>query len=135
MSKAFCCDRCLRCFNPLDMKYNERYTSMSEYFIISNDSQHTNSYEYRMENVQLCPECTKMFRQFMEGRDLVDKKLLDDLQEDVVYEETRSFDDIFESVRNKIDSLRQLIGILSDDNCCNGDSTERESKSKEDSIR
>lgn len=76
MSDAIKCDRCGECFDPENC--TEEYTSIPEFYFMSV----MNQFRERRAKKDLCPECTKIFKQFWLGTPLVEQKLLDELYED-----------------------------------------------------
>lgn len=140
MSKAFCCDVCQKCFNPLHTGAACFTTIENVYF---QDSVKYEKHEYvqKMEQAHLCPDCTTKFWQFLQGAETVDKKLFDDLQEDYEYElEKDSVHDAFnavgESLRRCSQFLRDQLRGLSESykDVCDGKSSERESESEKDGL-
>lgn len=129
MSLAFMCDRCNKCFNPKLFSENDRYVYISEYFVMKDESR---KYVYHQQEVHLCPKCARTFCDFMDGKEFVDKKLFDDLQKDVDYENqnvnsgvdhSKHSDNFIESFRN---DLRKWADDLTSN--CNGKSPEWKSK-------
>lgn len=142
MSKAFCCDICQKCFNPLHTGTACFTTIENAYF---QDSVKYEKHEYvqKMEQAHLCPDCTTKFWQFLQGAETVDKKLFDDLQEDYEYElEKNPFCNPKHLIaaRNALlkcgEILRdRLRGVSeSDDNVCDREPSERESESEKDGL-
>ena len=80
MSKALKCDRCGVCFDPYAVKSD--ITSIRETMFQDANQYKNREYGYFEEEMNFCPECTKLFRKFLHGTQLVEKQLLDTLQED-----------------------------------------------------
>ena len=65
MSRAFKCNRCFKCFDPLDMTSEDEFTSMPEVTSQTVEDYRLNRYGFRMETVNLCPACTKEYMMWM----------------------------------------------------------------------
>lgn len=140
MSKAFCCDVCQKCFNPLNIGA-ACFTTIGNAYFQDSAKYEKNEYVQKMETVHLCPECTTKFWQFLQGAETVDKKLFDDLQEDYEHElEKNLFCDPKHLIaaRNALlkcgEILRdRLRGVSeSDKDVCDGESSQWKGESKED---
>ena len=68
MSKAFKCDRCQVCFDPLDMKGAEKITTITEVYTQTKESYTERKVDGREEEVHLCPECSKAFVKFIKNQ-------------------------------------------------------------------
>jgi hypothetical protein len=84
MSKAYKCDACEVCFDPMSMKNNETMITFCEYWEQNTEDilEHRHRPGKWFMHVHLCPTCTRVFNMLMQGKPLVEKQLLDTLQED-----------------------------------------------------
>ena len=80
MSHALQCDRCKHFFSPYIFKGDFATVKEIMYQNVNQYAHH--EYGYFDEELHFCPECTKKLSLFLSGTELVEKKLLDDLQED-----------------------------------------------------
>lgn len=79
MAKAIKCDRCKRCFDPCSA--DGEFCSFANPIFYTGGSAKENVYtrklfeskEYLVYEVDLCPECTKLFEDFMNGAPLRDE--------------------------------------------------------------
>lgn len=109
MSKAIKCDRCGCCFDP--ERIRNAFTVMTEVFSIGPESYKKHAVDDRMERAELCPSCSVIFRDFMDGEKFVEQKCLDALQED--YDSLREdYDDLCVELANleqhQVDTIRQF---------------------------
>ena len=66
MSKAFMCDRCRTCFNPLDLKRDEYFITIKEVFAQNGCEYLGNEVEYRTPDaMHLCPSCSELISKIM----------------------------------------------------------------------
>ena len=143
MSKAYCCDRCNNCFNPL-MLNGERFIKIGPSYIQDGQTYAENKVLSRYDEMHLCPECTRMWMSFFSGADIVEKKLFDDLQEDyeeLLGEEGKNHEeDIFDFGTRVRSAFNGLSGSIRDfarqhrERIRKGETPERESKSEKDGI-
>lgn len=72
MSQAIKCDRCKKCFDPLEMGDKNQMTTFfkyifqtsSEYSMLDSDFK-AGLYGAEFKNINLCSECTLKFKSFM----------------------------------------------------------------------
>lgn len=81
MSKAFKCDRCKCCFDPMLIEEPNHFTTIPEYFIQNGSDYDNRKVGICEENVHLCQKCSKDFADFMQLR-TVPKDMYDSLKED-----------------------------------------------------
>ena len=119
MSSALKCNRCHKCFDPLDMKKGELLCRFSNPFFISAEdySSHkftkdllgTNNSETKID---LCPECAEGFSLYMEGNPLAVKDNSFD-QPDIGPAEPRNYykelDELAAKVRRKMEKFAKDI--------------------------
>jgi hypothetical protein len=104
-------------------------------------------YAYLDEDVNLCPKCTRIFTLFMSGNPLVEKQLLDALQEDYDAELEEKENDDLENAAQAIrdtasaicnaingvgDSLRRRI-FGRNDRVCENEASQRKGDSEQES--
>lgn len=65
MSKAFKCDRCGKCFDPMDYKDDERFASISRIVYQNGIELSVRLMGDFAESLNLCPRCTKIFKDWM----------------------------------------------------------------------
>lgn len=66
MSKAFMCDRCRTCFNPLDIKRDQYFITIKEVFTQNGCEYLGNEVEYRTPDaMHLCPSCSVLISKIM----------------------------------------------------------------------
>lgn len=65
MSKAFKCDRCGKCFDPMDYKDDERFASISRIVYQNGIELSVRLMGDFAESLNLCPRCTKIFKEWM----------------------------------------------------------------------
>lgn len=68
MSKAFQCDRCGEFFSPSQIKEKEKFTTIHGYGSqTAYDYRVNQCWDSQIEDVHLCPGCSKDFKYFMSG--------------------------------------------------------------------
>ena len=62
MSKAFKCDHCKKCFDPLEEREGEPNLRLSLIEVLLFDPQHEQQHKFveRYERLDICPDCTQM---------------------------------------------------------------------------
>ena len=106
MSKALRCDRCNKCFDPW---VEERdFTRIHSFSVQNGTNYRNNERNYYEEDVDLCPECTKLFSAFMRKVQaiVIEIKLENDIWN--VYEDGKlvsSFDDLMSAAR-EVDKIK-----------------------------
>ena len=92
MSKAFKCDRCKKCFDPIEVEDEQYFATISE-IVLQNGEQYSNTeVGVRILPTHLCPDCTETFMKFMKDPELQFGKVrtiirrLDDKERGKVYD-------------------------------------------------
>ena len=67
MSQALVCDRCREFFIPYELGEKDEFMTIKECVVQSDIDVINNEISDRLENVHLCPKCTKEWFLFMNG--------------------------------------------------------------------
>ena len=67
MSKAFCCDKCGTCFNPVNMEPDEVFITIHEMIDQDAIAYKTGVVKGRYSDRHLCPDCSRKFVSFMKN--------------------------------------------------------------------
>ena len=67
MSKALKCDRCGICFDPLEVRDEESFSSIREIYTQNGKDFYDVKFRKKMDGVNLCTSCTAEFFKFMSG--------------------------------------------------------------------
>lgn len=125
MSKAFCCDRCGRCFSPI--REDIEFMTIPEYYIQNRASYSEHKVVARETDLHLCETCTWMFEKFMNDYSEEDSKN-DQKQEPTV------LDKCINHLRDILAESNWVIGEgLKGAINCDTQTSERTSKSNKDS--
>ena len=81
MSRAFKCDRCGTCFDPMKIRSPDYFVEIKEYCTQNSEEYMTNGIGYLETGLHLCPKCAKMFSLFMSGKKIIEKEFYDALNE------------------------------------------------------
>ena len=72
MSKAFKCNICNTCFDPYGLQETDEFTTIPEFYIQTSEEFQNGKVGVRFSGFNACPECTRKFQNFIEGRNLSD---------------------------------------------------------------
>lgn len=111
MSKALRCDICKTCFDPYTVK--GEFVTIDRMIWQDSGNYDRHEYSYLDEEVNFCPKCSKTFSLFMSGKKLVEKELLDTLQEDFDAELEEKKNDELEEAAQAIRNTAHAIYDIS----------------------
>ena len=65
MSKAFRCDRCGVCFDPLEIEEGKKCLTINRMIFQGREEFRENKYGILFEDYNMCPKCSEKFYKFM----------------------------------------------------------------------
>lgn len=106
MSKALKCNRCCKCFDPIDVGRSgadEQFTHIPEVYLHNNRTYSEHEYLWRDGDIHLCPDCSNAFWAFMDMKE----------PEDYLKTEEEEIDLDEEAVDKAIEDLKKVSkGVL-----------------------
>ena len=137
MSKALCCDRCGRCFNPAVADYE--FITIKEYIVQDGEHYRKNEVVLREEEQHLCGPCSAMHERFMEGQtDLLHYRGEDENDEKASNNDIPSadnpIDEWFEWLKGRIDRRARDQYRRVFDSVCPRETPERPGESEKDGL-
>lgn len=112
MSIAMKCDRCKKCFDPMDIENPEYFATIEQIFYQDGEEWNDRKIGYNEKNINMCPGCTAAFVKFWEEGEREEAKPDEGTETADI-----SVDDGLDRVGNYIDRFRSAIRKL--DDLCN----------------